>query len=329
MRKLLVIILCIFCFILFIPALFMLPFVNFDAEETNFYTGGIGSGGAAYITAEEIAYQEVSPEFIIAWLKSRNSALATPEFAYACVRAGKKYNVNPLLLTAITGQEQSFCPAGSPAAMLRNPWNTFGSWQNTNNSVEQSAMFAAECIARLSRNRPEGIHPIAWLNSRQNTAGMYATDPNWWIGVSSFFRQIKTDHGDKLPLVAGKFAIPIQTAYTITSPFGAMRDTGPHSGVDLACPLGTAIYSMSSGVISGLVKGDPIGGNEVWIAGTDGRIYTYWHCSHFTNTVQIGQSVEAGDLIAYVGSTGNSTGPHLHLGVKENGRWIDGMQFLH
>jgi|GEM_PF-2608651 len=188
-------------------------------------------------------------------------------------------------------------------------------------------MYAAECIARLSQDRPDGIHPIAWLNTKQNPAGMYATDPNWWIGVSSFFRQIRTDHGDKAPLINGMYSVPIQVSYTITSPFGDIRDSSTHTGVDLACPLGTPIYSMSNGIVTSLVSGDSIGGNEVWISGADGRVYTYWHCSHFAS-IQIGQTIEAGTLIAYVGSTGNSTGPHLHLGVKENGNWIDGLKLL-
>lgn len=310
--------------ILFIPLVFLIPFL--DIENKTILPGGM-TDGAAFVVAEEIAYQEISPQFIVSWLHQRGSALATIEFANACIAAGKQYNINPLLLVAITGQEQSFCPTGSPAAMLRNPWNTFGSWQNTNHPVEKSAMYAAECIARLSTGRPEGFHPIAWLNSRDNKGGMYATDPNWWKGVSAFFRQIRSDHGDPPPLVAGKFAFPIQTDYVISSPFGTMRDSGPHTGVDLACPMGTPIYAMTDGVVSGLVQSDPVGGNEVWISGADGKTYTYWHCSHFAS-VKIGQTVKAGDLIAYVGSTGNSTGPHLHLGVKENGRWIDGLKLL-
>ena len=310
--------------ILFIPLFFLIPFLDTDNKEI--LPGG-GAGGAAFVVAGEIAFQEITPQFIINWLQRRDSALATMEFANACIKAGRRYNVNPLLLVAITGQEQSFCPAGSPAAMLRNPWNTFGSWQNTDHPVEKSAMYAAECIARLSGGRPEGFHPVAWLNSTDNKGGMYATDPNWWKGVSAFFRELRTDHGDPPPLISGKFIFPIQTGYFISSSFGEMRSTGPHTGVDFACPLGTPIYAMADGVISGLVQGDPIGGNEVFVSGTDGRTYAYLHCSHFA-AVQVGQAVKAGDMIAYVGSTGRSTGPHLHLGVKENGRWIDGLKLL-
>jgi|GEM_PF-3839780 len=84
--------------ILLIPVFFLLPFLSLVDNSTSV---GIESGGAAYVVPEEIEYQEIDPEFIISWLQERNSALATIEFANACIAAGKKYNINPLLLIAI------------------------------------------------------------------------------------------------------------------------------------------------------------------------------------------------------------------------------------
>lgn len=304
-------------------------FMDVDNKDIT-AVSGLGTGTARLvplIIGDEIAYRDVSSDFITGWLREKDSALATKDFATACIEAGEKYNINPLLLVAITGQEQSFCPEGSSSAMLRNPWNVFGSWQNTKLSVAESAMYAAECISRLSQNRPANIHPIAWLNSRENPAGMYATDLNWWTGVSCFFREISGEYGGIASVSPGNYTFPIQDDYWISSPFGEMRRTGPHSGVDFACSMGTPIYAVTRGIVSGLQSGDPIGGNQVWISGWDGRIYTYWHCSHFAE-IQTGEIVETGRLIAYVGSTGHSTGPHLHLGIMENTQWIDPMKIL-
>lgn len=275
------------------------------------------------IMPEEIAYSPVSVEFIINWLKNKNSMLANERFAQAVIAAGQQFNVNPLLLVAITGQEQSFVPIGKPERMAMNPWNVFGSWQNTNMPVETSALVAARTIARLSQDRPEGMHPLAWINSSRNPHGLYATDPNWWVGVSRFFRQLKDDYGQPRPNLdtGGVRVFPIESGWRISSRFGEPRDTGPHSGLDIACPMGTPIRNIYTGTVIAMTRTN-IGGNEIWVSAQDGRVYAYWHLSHYAD-VKVGQIVSTGQVIGYVGSTGKSTGPHLHLTVKENGINVD------
>lgn len=297
-------------------------------HKPGLYITGSGQRYVPVIAPQKLKYEDIDPDWLVGWLKKKKSALASLQFVQACIKAGKKYDVNPLLLVAVTGQEQSFCPLGSSIAMLNNPWNVFGNWQNTDLSVEKSAMYAAECIARLSSHRPANIHPVAWLNSQQNPSGMYATDPLWWMGVSYFFQQLLSDFGYSPQVNTEDYVYPIQQgAWYISSPFGEIRDTGPHRGVDFACPAGTPIYAVVAGVITELIKGDPVGGNQIWMSGKDGRIYTFWHCSRFAD-ISVGQVVEAGAVIGYVGSTGKSTGPHLHFGVMEKNRWIDGLELL-
>jgi murein DD-endopeptidase MepM/ murein hydrolase activator NlpD len=83
-----------------------------------------------------------------------------------------------------------------------------------------------------------------------------------------------------------------------------------HWGIDLAAPLGTPIMAATDGVV--LRAGPASGyGNAVYIQDADGNVQIYGHMKYYF--VKAGQVVHAGDLIAKVGSQGESTGPHLHF----------------
>lgn len=95
-----------------------------------------------------------------------------------------------------------------------------------------------------------------------------------------------------------------------------------HKGIDLAAPNGTPIYAASEGVITHkeYQKGY---GNVVYIKHPDGSETRYGHMSRFAN-IQSGTRIQAGQEVGYVGSTGHSTGAHLHFEVRDsNGNAID------
>ena len=121
------------------------------------------------------------------------------------------------------------------------------------------------------------------------------------------------------------------TSGTITSPYGP-RPNKPvpgvnpfHRGTDVAAASGTPIYAAFSGTV---VEAGVLGtyGNWVLIDHGNGVQTGYAHNSAIH--VSIGQTVSAGDLIASMGSTGASTGPHLHFEVRVNGEAIDPVPFL-
>ena len=87
---------------------------------------------------------------------------------------------------------------------------------------------------------------------------------------------------------------------------------GYHPGIDIAPPYGTPIAAAHSGVVT-FVGWDDGYGMHVEVAQLDGYVTTYSHMSAFT--VKVGQLVLAGQQLGNVGSTGNSTGPHLHFEV--------------
>ena len=124
---------------------------------------------------------------------------------------------------------------------------------------------------------------------------------------------------------APKFIYPHSTPYPVTSGFG-MREhpvTGGqkmHNGIDFAAPSGANILAVADGQVS--FAGDMGGcGNAVELNHSGGYLSKYCHASKVL--VQKGQSVKAGTPIALVGTTGTSTGNHLHLGIKLNGKYID------
>lgn len=105
----------------------------------------------------------------------------------------------------------------------------------------------------------------------------------------------------------------------ITSRYGSndsVRDHS-HSGLDIAAPYGTPIKAAASGTVTYSGNAGDGFGNYVIISHGNGVTTVYAHCSQLL--VSAGQTVSQGDIIAKVGSTGNSTGNHLHLEVRKNG----------
>lgn len=120
-----------------------------------------------------------------------------------------------------------------------------------------------------------------------------------------------------------KLLKPVQNAL-VTSPFG-FRWGHPHQGIDMAAPVGTPIVSAEVGkvVYSGWKQGY---GNFVAVSHGHGYETHYAHCSKIL--VHKGQAVKKGQLIAKVGTTGHSTGPHLHFEVIANGVHRNPLKFL-
>lgn len=117
-------------------------------------------------------------------------------------------------------------------------------------------------------------------------------------------------------LKLNQWQLPVDPgAYHITATFGQSSGLWSHyhTGLDFAAPTGTPIHSIANGVVTS-VEYDGAYGNKTVITLDDGT--ELWFCHQNSTNVSVGQEVHAGDLIGYVGSTGNTTGPHLHLEVR-------------
>lgn len=115
---------------------------------------------------------------------------------------------------------------------------------------------------------------------------------------------------------------------TITSRFGVSSNIrrSSHTGLDIAAPTGTPVKAASSGTVtfSGW-KGSY--GNMLVISHGNGVQTYYGHCSKLY--AKNGQTVSQGDVVASVGSTGNSTGPHLHLEIRVNGTAYNPQNYIY
>lgn len=132
-------------------------------------------------------------------------------------------------------------------------------------------------------------------------------------------------------VVSGEWAHPLKpAAYVLTSPFGWRVLRGIpnlHKGQDLAVPVGTDLHAVCSGVVDYAPVMDPYGGGkQVDINCGGGIVAKLMHNS--VVLVTVGQKVKAGDVIAKTGNTGNSTGPHSHVQINENGQPVEPMAFF-
>jgi hypothetical protein len=122
-------------------------------------------------------------------------------------------------------------------------------------------------------------------------------------------------HGDSGACVDGAWVVPIVGDYVITARFGqaGAHWSNRHTGVDLAAPLGRPVLAAAGGQVS-YAGWDGAYGLRVEITHLDGTKTWYAHLSAIT--VDDGSFVAAGEQVGHVGSTGNSTGPHLHFEVR-------------
>ena len=191
----------------------------------------------------------------------------------------------------------------------------------------------------ITHKTPEEMARQYNFNFRQNEYLSLMSEPenkNLWaellggfVGGGGEIMDPNTDWGG-----IGIFQWPLPQSYTITSLFGYREDpfTGEvayHGGTDIAAPGGTPILAAADGTVSVANGTDSWGGSygyHVKIGHADSFETLYAHCSSICVTE--GQQVKQGEVIAYVGTTGSSTGNHLHFEVRQNGERMDALRFF-
>jgi murein DD-endopeptidase MepM/ murein hydrolase activator NlpD len=172
-------------------------------------------------------------------------------------------------------------------------------------------------VVRLSR--------IAYL--LQNVAaGEGAADTEQWLaevrgllGVEQNDSTVAAPSGAPVPA-----AERIPHRWPVEGPVTA-EFQGQHLGIDIAAPRGTAVRAAAAGRVAE-ARTDSLLGFLVKIDHANGYVTTYGHNSHFV--VVPGQEVRSGEVIAFVGSSGRASGPHLHYEVARDGEYLDPRGFL-
>ena len=145
------------------------------------------------------------------------------------------------------------------------------------------------------------------------------------VGQQLFIPGAKMDAAKLHEVLGDLFKIPISAAYRISSKFGWRPDpfTGVrsyHTGIDLACPEGTPIRAAMNGTVA-FVGWSNVFGNYIIVNHPNGYQTLYGHMA--SSRVKKGQNVTQATVIGLVGSTGYSTGAHLHFTVYKNGRLVN------
>ncbi len=181
-------------------------------------------------------------------------------------------------------------------------------------------LWAQEIIRVLPRT-----FTVQHLNVSAQTAAQRGED--FWA-LDQPFRDRGLANSAARPLWMGTFVWP--TVGRISTEFGSVRIVNQeapsqHSGLDIAVPTGTPVRASQDGVVS-LAMPLNVTGNTVFIDHGCQLFSMYYHLSRIL--VKEGQAVKAGDLIGEVGSTGFSTGPHLHWAIQLHGIFVNPARFL-
>ncbi len=144
------------------------------------------------------------------------------------------------------------------------------------------------------------------------------------IGFSNYFSNPRVDDSNFNYKDSGKFRWPVPSSKRISSYFGP-RHGRHHDGVDIAAKRGSSILASASGKVKfvGRMRGY---GNVIVLTHPGSYHTVYAHNSR--NLVRKGQSVSQGEVIGKVGSTGRSSGPHLHFEIRKNNRVANPGKYL-
>ncbi|MBO3440825.1 glucosaminidase domain-containing protein, partial [Clostridium botulinum] len=134
-----------------------------------------------------VKYKTLNNEKLKKYLYTKNSLLADEPYFSSIISSAEEFDINPLILFAITGQEQGFVPKSNKSAKKigNNPFNVFHSWEEYNSDIKDSSRIAGRTVFNLLKTMPKGQDPFKWVN---NT---YAEDINWWKGVKSLFNELE------------------------------------------------------------------------------------------------------------------------------------------
>ncbi|AAK78847.1 putative ABC transport system permease protein [Clostridium acetobutylicum] len=137
----------------------------------------------------QFKYRDINTTALRKYLTQRHSLLASEPYFSKIIEVAKKNNLNPLVLFAISGQEQGFVPVDTPNAkkIANNPFNVYHSWKEYNTSIEDSTRIAAKTIINLCDDLPKETDPFHWINKK------YAEDPNWGTGVENIFNELNNN----------------------------------------------------------------------------------------------------------------------------------------
>ncbi len=210
--------------------------------------------------------------------------------------------------------------------------------------MEQRQVAALDALASTARNRAQklsaafaetGLDPQRFVAATRQAQGgplLPIAKPQGQFELRLNMLQSTLQQADRIQRIVASLPIarPMPAEYETTSGFGARSDPftrgwAMHTGIDFRAPSGTAVRATAGGRV---IEADYVGGygNMVEIDHGNGLSTRYAHLSSIG--VEVGQTVSKGDILGRVGSTGRSTGPHLHYETRIDGEATDPLRFI-
>ena len=189
--------------------------------------------------------------------------------------------------------------------VFNNSFKKFSEYYNENflDNINIEQVIEEKPIQQDKKADENNIKPVAVVDAALEKLNADSITTNMCLPVD--YQRISSEYGYRYNPVTGKYAL--------------------HSGIDFAAPDGQEIYAVEDGVVNKSMYSTDLG-YFVQIDHSNGLYSTYAHCSELK--VEQGDDVRKGDLIALVGSTGQSTGPHLHFEIKLNNTILNPIYYL-
>ncbi len=197
-------------------------------------------------------------------------------------------------------------------------------YQNKQDSIE---IISAEKEAQVNSYQAS----IDSMNSKIKSLEAIETEMTAKIAAAEASFNVSYSNGSSGTTYSGEqFLWPMPASKTISSYYGPRTAptagaTSYHRGIDIPCPIGSEVIAAAAGTVI-YVGYLGNGGNCVIVDHGSGISTCYFHLSDFGCSV--GDKVTAGQTICYSGNTGISTGPHLHFAVRENGEYVNPLNYF-
>lgn len=167
-------------------------------------------------------------------------------------------------------------------------------------------------------------------------AGTWASSPSYWMLLGAVYRSMRLEAGASSDLavsaspapglctigpltVSGEYALPLERRWYDEHPEWFTKTHHDYPAADIPVPTGTPLYAVTRGVVVSTPTRGRCGVGVV-LNGDDGAQYSYCHGLPGSHKVSTGDLVRPGHLLMTSASTGNSTGPHLHFGIRVDGQ---------
>ena len=176
--------------------------------------------------------------------------------------------------------------------------------------VSERAVVAGESWYAISRSTGVPIDALVAANKASRSSPIFPGQ-NLCLPEVGF--------GRDLPSVVLD-AAPVSGPCRFANSWQATRGGGRlHVGVDLISPAGTPVVAAANGTLTRQTTNGSRAGNAWWLTTSTGTYFFYAHLASFADGLSVGSRVQAGDVIGYVGSTGNAVSPHLHFEIHPGG----------